>query len=124
MGVAVTALHKQAGPGQFVIILKEKEVLRAIDDYQLTREAVSHHFRAKGLKASFLPKATKEIGDSLRVRMSLWSEGRNVMGDAGRKFGISQKSESFMAGILHHYNALFHFLCPSANSLRCAKLPT
>ena len=40
------------------------------------------------------------------------------MGEHNGKHGLSQVGESFIAGVLSHYNALFHFLCPSPNSLR------
>jgi glutamine synthetase len=67
--------------------------------------------------ALFLPK-TNIYGSGCHVHMSIWKDGKNVIGDPDTKFGLSDAGENFFAGILHHYNALFHFLCPQPNSLR------
>ena len=43
------------------------------------------------------------------------------MGDSNRKYNLSEDGESFMAGILANYSSLFHFLCPTPNSVRRIK---
>jgi glutamine synthetase len=66
----------------------------------------------------FLPKSSEDSGNGCHIHMSLWKDGKNITGDKSRKYGISEAIESFMAGILSQYSALFHFLCPSINSMR------
>ena len=37
-------MHKESGPGQFEIVLKYGKVMQSIDNYQLARETIHHHF--------------------------------------------------------------------------------
>ena len=99
------------------IVLTFDYVEKAIDDYLITREVISHHFHSKGLRAFFLPKAPNEFGNGCHIHISLWKDGENVLGDSERKYGLSRDGEAFMAGILEHYNALCHFMSPSPCSL-------
>ena len=92
--------------------------MQSIDNYQLARETIHHHFSSKGLVPCFLPKSSEEAGNGCHVHLSLWKDGKNITGEPTRRYGISEALESFMAGILAHYGALFHFLCPSPNSMR------
>lgn len=70
-------------------------------------------------KVCFLPKTIEEdLGNGLHAHISLWKEGVNVLGDKNGNYGLSAEGEYFMAGILHHYNALLHLLAPSPNSQR------
>ena len=91
--------------------------MSTIDNYHIVREVISHHFRTKGIITSFLPKIDG-YGSGCHFHLSLWKNGKNVIGDPTSRLGVSPDAESFIAGILNNYEALFHFLCPSPNSIR------
>lgn len=93
-------------------------MLKAVDNYLLAKEVITHHFMTKGMRAVFLARSIDEYGNGCHAHISLWRNGENVMGDRNRKYRISEIGESFMAGLLDNYPALFHFLCPHPNSLR------
>jgi glutamine synthetase len=96
--------------------------MRSIDNYHIAREVISHHFRTKGLQACFLPSINSiDCRNKAHIHVSIWKDGVNATGDVNGKYGLSEDGESFIAGILTYYNALFHFLCPSSNSIRRMK---
>jgi glutamine synthetase len=83
------------------------------------RETLTNYYRRKGLRAVFIPIASKEGGgNGCHVHLSLWKDGKNVLGDMNKKYGLSDAGQNFIAGILHHYKALVHFLAPNTNSRR------
>ena len=68
---------------------------------------------------TFMPKPMEDqMGNGAHVHMSLWKNGKNVTGSKKTQNMMSTEGESFMAGILKHLDALFHFMCPSPNSLK------
>jgi glutamine synthetase len=58
------------------------------------------------------------MGNGAHVHFSLWRNGKNCMGNKSTQNQLSLDGESFVAGILKHFDAVFHFLCPSPNSLK------
>lgn len=69
--------------------------------------------------ATFLPKPiVGGSGNGAHVHLSLWRNGKNCTGSLSTQHQLSLEGESFMAGILKHFDALFHFMCPSPNSLK------
>jgi glutamine synthetase len=73
--------------------------MKAVDNYLLTKEVLSHHFMTKGMRAVFLAKTPGDYGNGCHVHISLWRNGENVMGDQNRKYKLSEVGENFIAGI-------------------------
>lgn len=117
MGVSVEMIHKEGGDGQFELVLKYDDVMTTLDNYHRVKEAISHHFRQKNILACFLPKVGT-FGNGCHIHMSLWKDGVNITDDSNSSIGLSQESENFFAGVLNNFNALFHFLNPSPNSIK------
>lgn len=68
--------------------------------------------------ATFLPKPGSEsTGNGAHVHMSIWKDGENLTGNKHTANMLSTEGEAFMAGIYEHFPCIFHFLCPSPNSL-------
>jgi glutamine synthetase len=90
-----------------------------LDGYYLAKEIIALHFKQRGMVVTYLPKPTpEEMGNGCHMHISVWRDGKNITGDPSNEYMFSKEGEHFMAGILKNYDALFHFMCPSPNSLR------
>ncbi len=114
LGVELTAVHTEAGPGLLELNLAARPALRAADDAALTKMAVKDLAATVGLRASFLAKtAPGEEGSSGHVHLSCWSDGANAFGPAG-----SPLMRSAIAGVLEHLPAASLVLNPTINSYK------
>ena len=79
VGVELTAVHTEAGPGLLELNLAARPGLRAADDAAYTKLAVKDLAAALGLSASFMAKlAPGEEGSSGHIHLSCWREEVNV----------------------------------------------
>ena len=114
LGVELSAVHTEAGPGLLELNLGARPALRAADDAALTKMAVKDIAAKMGLRASFLAKtAPGEEGSSGHVHFSCWSDGANAFGGAE-----SQLLRSAIAGVLEHLAAASLLLNPTINSYK------
>lgn len=119
-GVPVEQYNAESGPGQHEITLEYGPPLLMADRLVRARETIRAAARDQGLVASFLPLIFEGgAGNGLHVHMSLWRDGRNLMGGGpGTAWGLSQAGNAFMAGILQHLPALMATTTPTRNSFR------
>ena len=118
LGVELSAVHTEAGPGLLEINLGARPALRAADDAALTKLAVKDIAATMGLRASFLAKsAPGEEGSSGHVHLSCWADGANAFrasdGDA-----LPAVLRSAIAGVLEHLPAASLLLNPTINSYK------
>ena len=92
--------------------------MKAVENYYLTRIAITSYFMKKDITARFLPKLSSSTLNGSLVKLSLWKDGKNVSGDSNLPYMMSEVFSQFLAGILKHYPALIHFLAPSHNSVK------
>src|SRR5258708_27459170 len=128
LGVELTAVHTEAGPGLLELNLGARPALRAADDAALTKMAVKDLAATMGLRASFLAKtAPGEEGSSGHVHLSCWSDGANAFRaqpGAPRAHSDSDGSalpaifRSAIAGVLEHLPAASLLLNPTINSYK------
>ncbi|HEV2141255.1 MAG TPA: glutamine synthetase family protein [Candidatus Dormibacteraeota bacterium] len=112
LGVELTAVHTEAGPGLLELNLGARPALRAADDAALTKMAVKDLAATMGLRASFLAKTNPgEEGSSGHVHFSCWSDGANA-------FTSSDLLRSAIAGVLEHLPAASVLLNPTINSYK------
>ncbi|CDW76320.1 glutamine synthetase [Stylonychia lemnae] len=123
--IKVDCIHKESAKGQFEFVLGYKDAITAVDDYHIARQIIKNCISqtvgnsGEKSKVSYLPKADEEdLGNGLHANLSIWKDGVNILGDKAKEYGLSNEAESFIAGILQHYDALIHFLAPSPNSLK------
>ncbi|MGE3806283.1 MAG: glutamine synthetase, partial [Gemmataceae bacterium] len=57
-------------------------------------------------------------GSGMHTHLSLWRDGKSLMGDAAQKWGLHQTANRFMAGVFRHLPALMAVTTPSVNSYR------
>lgn len=113
LGVELSAVHTEAGPGLLELNVAARQGLRAADDAVLLKLAVKEVAASLGLRASFLAKTTAgEEGSSGHVHLSCWRDGENA-------FAAGEETlHAAVAGILEHLPAASLLLNPTINSYK------
>ena len=112
LGIELTAVHTEAGPGLLELNLAARDGLRAADDACYVKLAAKAIAASMGLSASFLAKtAPGEEGSSGHIHISCWREGANG-------FTSEDLLEAAVAGVLGHLPAASLLLGPTVNSYK------
>ncbi len=112
LGVELSAVHTEAGPGLLELNVAARRGLQAADDAALLKLAVKEVAASLGLRASFLAKtAPGEEGSSGHVHLSCWRDGENA-------FTVPETLDAAVAGILEHLPAASALLNPTINSYK------
>ncbi|MBD0290024.1 MAG: glutamine synthetase [Thermoleophilia bacterium] len=118
LGVELSAVHTEAGPGLLELNLAARRGLRAADEAAFVKLAAKEVAASLGLRASFLAKtAPGEEGSSGHVHVSCWSDGENAFAGGGGR-AASRACERAVAGILEHLSAASLLLNPTINSYK------
>jgi len=118
LGVELSAVHTEAGPGLLELNLGARPALRAADDAALTKMAVKDLATTMGLRASFLAKtAPGEEGSSGHIHLSCWSDGANAFRSTEGK-ALPDVFRAAIAGVLEHLPAASLLLNPTINSYK------
>jgi glutamine synthetase len=113
LGIELSAVHTEAGPGLLELNVAARPGLRAADDAALLKLAVKEVAASLGLTASFLAKtAPGEEGSSGHVHLSCWRGGENAFAGDGGTLGAA------VGGILEHLPAASLLLNPTINSYK------
>jgi glutamine synthetase len=122
LGVELSAVHTEAGPGLLELNIAARDGMQAADDAVFVKLAVKEVAVSMGLTASFMAKVKPgEEGSSGHVHLSCWSGGENAFGVAD---GSSQTDElpgvaaAAIAGVLAHLPAASLMLNPTINSYK------
>jgi glutamine synthetase len=119
LGVELSAVHTEAGPGLLELNLGARRGLGAADDAVLVKFAVKELAASMGLRASFLAKTNPgEEGSSGHLHVSCWTSETNAF--AGRP-GDDELPEPFaasIAGALDHLAGASLLLNPNVNSYK------
>lgn len=119
LGVEVTAVHTEAGPGLVELNLGTAAGVEAADWAALTKFAVKDVAAAAGLRASFLAKhAPGEEGSSGHLHVSCWSNGANAMAMGREAEKLPPVLAGAIAGLLEHMAAASAFFNPTINSYK------
>ncbi len=112
LGIELSAVHTEAGPGLLELNIAARTGLQAADDATLLKLAVKEVAASLGLRASFLAKmVTGEEGSSGHVHLSFWREAENAFTDEATV-------SAAVAGILDHLPAASLLLNPTVNSYK------
>jgi glutamine synthetase len=119
LGVELSAVHTEAGPGLMELNLAARNGLRAADDAAFVKLAVKEVAASLGLSASFLAKtAPGEEGSSGHVHVSCWSDGENAFAPAEPDGDLPEVCTAAIAGILEHLAGASLLLNPTINSYK------
>jgi glutamine synthetase len=113
LGVELSAIHTEAGPGLLELNVAARPALQAADESAYLKLAVKEVAASMGLQASFLAKTEPgEEGSSGHVHLSFWDDGDNAFAADGGRL------ESAIAGVLDHLPAASLLLNPTVNSYK------
>jgi glutamine synthetase len=119
LGVQLTAIHTEAGPGLLELNLGARDALGAADDAALVKFAVKGVAETLGLRASFLAKTNPgEEGSSGHVHLSLWRGKANAFAPEGEGGGVPAPATQAIAGMLDHLAGASLLLNPTINSYK------
>jgi glutamine synthetase len=119
LGVELSAVHTEAGPGLLELNLVPQRGVRAADDAALLKFAVKALAAKMGLRASFLAKTVPgEEGSSGHIHLSCWSGDTNAFAPPDVGAGLPPPAEWAVAGILDHLPAASLLLNPTVNSYK------
>ena len=119
LGVELSAVHTEAGPGLLELNLAPGRGLRAADDAALVKFGVKQVAASMGLRASFLAKTVPgEEGSSGHVHASLWDGGANAFAGPDASSDLPPAFASAVAGVVEHLPAASLLLNPTINSYK------
>ncbi|MGH2596617.1 MAG: glutamine synthetase family protein [Actinomycetota bacterium] len=119
LGVGLSAVHTEAGPGLLELNIEPRRGLAAADDAALVKFGVKQLAASLGLRASFLAKTTPgEEGSSGHIHMSLWAGETNALAGAGPADPAPPMLAAAIAGVLEHLPAASLLLNPTINSYK------
>lgn len=120
MGVDLEQVAPEWGPGQFEVNLKHSDPIRAADNLLILKDTVRALAREAGLVATFMPKVSEDSGGcGNHIHLSLWNKNGDSLSEGdGHPSGLSELTQSFLAGILAHGRALVGVGAPTPNSYK------
>jgi glutamine synthetase len=119
LGVDLSAVHTEAGPGLLELNLAPRRGLRAADDAALVKFAVKELAASMGMRASFLAKtAPGEEGSSGHIHFSCWDGETNVFAGPDMADPVPPVFGAAIAGVLEHLPAASLLLNPNVNSYK------
>jgi glutamine synthetase len=119
LGVVLSAVHTEAGPGLLELNLAPGRGVRAADDAALVKFGVKQVAASMGLRASFLAKTVPgEEGSSGHVHASLWGGGTNAFAGSEPSGELPAVFASAIAGVVEHLPAASLLLNPTINSYK------
>lgn len=119
-GLQVEGVNAEFTPSQVEAALHYQPAGAAADAALLFRELVHGVARERGVDATFMARPFADaVGSGLHLNMSLAnSAGDNMFAEVSDAAGISELARQFIAGLLHHHEALTAFAAPTVNSYK------
>jgi glutamine synthetase len=119
LGVELSAVHTEAGPGLLELNLEPRRGVGAADDATLVKFGVKGLAASMGLRASFLAKTVPgEEGSSGHMHMSCWSGKTNVFAGRDARDPLPPVFGAAIAGVLDHLPAASLLMNPTVNSYK------
>ncbi len=119
LGVELSAVHTEAGPGLLELNLGPRRGLAAADDAAMVKFGVKQVAASMDMRASFLAKTVPgEEGSSGHIHMSLWEGKTNAFAAPGSADPLPPVLAAAVAGVLEHLPAASLLLNPTVNSYK------
>ena len=112
--------HEDAN-GQFEMNWTYDDALITADRHAFFKYMVKTLAEDEGLRATFMPKPFPNLsGNGCHVHVSLWdlAKNENLFRDRNGELGLSRAAYQFVAGVLHHADALCAITNPTVNSFK------
>lgn len=120
IGFEIEASHHELAPGQHEIDFKYSDALDVADKIVTFKLAVRTVAQRHGLHATFMPKPVFGMaGSGMHLNQSLITkEGKNAFYDPNAPIGMSEISMNYIAGLMHHIEAITAIINPTVNSYK------
>lgn len=119
LGVELSAVHTEAGPGLLELNVAPGRGLGAADNAVLAKFATKQVAASMGLRASFLAKTVPgEEGSSGHVHLSCWDGDSNAFAGTEPDDPLPDPLAGAIAGVLEHLPAASLLLNPTINSYK------
>jgi glutamine synthetase len=119
LGVDLSAVHTEAGPGLLELNLAPGRGLTSADGATLVKFAAKQVAASMGMRASFLAKTVPgEEGSSGHVHLSCWTGETNAFAAASAEDPLPEPLAAAIAGVLEHLPAASLLLNPTINSYK------
>lgn len=119
LGVELSAVHTEAGPGLLELNLRAGRGLAAADDAALVKFGVKQVAAKMGFRASFLAKTRPgEEGSSGHIHFSCWRGEENAFAGPDPAGPLPEVFSQAVAGVLAHLPAASLLLNPTINSYK------
>jgi glutamine synthetase len=112
--------HEDAN-GQFEMNWAYSDALTTADRHAFFKYMVKTLAEAQGLRATFMPKPFPHLsGNGCHIHVSLWdaASNTNLFKERTGELGLSRLAYEFIAGLLHHAEAMCALTNPSVNSFK------
>lgn len=118
--LGIEGMNSEFTPSQIEVSLHFGEVLDSADRVLLFRELARYVARDRGCDVTFMARPFGDaVGSGMHINTSLVDDqGTNIFDDPAAQDGISDLARSFIAGLLHHHEALAAFAAPTVNSYK------
>jgi glutamine synthetase len=131
-GFDIIAIHKESQPGQYEVVLRHDDAVRAADAVMFFRYMIRSVSLSSDVTASFMPRPhSNEDSNGMHFHISLWDqcqENNQFAGTdqyldfpAGQQpsdAGLSDDASHFVGGILDHTKGLTAVCAPTINSYK------
>lgn len=121
-GLDVYQTDHEDGNGQFEINYTYSDALDSADAFTLVRMASGEIANDHGMICTYMPKPFgNRAGSGMHIHCSITSDGKNNLfhdDSDPNGMGLSKLAKQFMAGLMHHANALCALSAPTVNSYK------
>jgi glutamine synthetase len=112
-GVGVEQVHPEYGPGQFEVSVAAQDPVSAADTNVLVKLVISATSAQHGWRAAFSPAVlTDNVGNGSHLHASFWQDGANLLAGGPGRYGLTERGESMLAGLLDRLPALLAIGAP------------
>ena len=116
-GVRVEQIHPEFGPAQFEVSVAAQDPVSAADTNVLVKLIISAVSARHGMRATFAPAVlTNNVGNGGHLHASFWQDGGNLLAGGGGRYGLTERGESIIAGLLEALPALLAIGAPTPGS--------
>ena len=116
-GVSVEQIHPEFGPAQFEVSVAAQDPVSAADTNVLVKLIISAVSARHGMRATFAPAVlTNNVGNGGHLHASFWQDGGNLLAGGSGRYGLTERGESIMAGLLEALPALLAIGAPTPGS--------
>ena len=120
LGFMLQQMDHEDAIGQYEVNYRFDDALAAADRFMLFKMAAHALAERHGLTYSGMPKPLSNApGSGLHFHLSITdAQGRAVFSDSAGALGLSPTGRQFVAGLLHHADALCALCAPTVNSYK------